>query len=143
MNESFESRVTANITSSHYMQSDGVIMTDDQGEKITCYFYPYLVFPNYINVFAVTLICNGDYKKTNTKVVLDICSKEYPEDGSKPAIASLLSLKDYPEKITLLARSIPCNVLGKPLSIKPMCCFYLYCKGELKDTSLILSLKSV
>lgn len=111
----------------HYLQSIGSVVESHDSKK-TAFFYPSLVFPNSIELCSVSLL--HDNKSGEIKINVAI-QKE------KNAPVSDICLK-HPN-----GELVTTKIYGKPKLINAHEPFYFYYDGELKDSSLVITFKTV
>lgn len=116
----------------HYLQSVGNIINSDDGKK-TAYFYPSVVFPNSIEICSVSLLYNN-----NTEVDAENCIKIHvaTQKKSGPPTADICLKHKAGELVTT-------KIYGVPKFIKAYEPFYFYHDGELKDSSIVITFKTV
>lgn len=124
---------TLNVVGPQYLYSTGNITTDSFGKKITSYFYPSLSFPNSIEILSLTFLYNYT---THTGTTND-------------KIIQIVTLND--KKPTILKNQFLTHKLGNttttqtfpiPIYILPHQPVYFFTNEELKDTSLVITIRT-
>jgi hypothetical protein len=111
----------------HYLQSIGNIV-ESSGKK-TGYFYPSLVFPNSIELCSVSLLYNN--KTSDIKIYLATQKKK----DSTP-VSEICLQHEKGELVTT-------KIYGKPKLINAHEPFYFYHDGELTDSSIVITFKTI
>lgn len=113
----------------HYLQSIGSIVESD-GSKKTAYFYPSLIFPNSIELCSVSLLYSN---KSSSEIKINLAIQ-------KTINAAPISDDCLKHKVDELVTT---TIYGKPKLINAHEPFYFYHDGELKDSSIVITFKTI
>ena len=110
----------------HYLYSVGSA-AEVNGSKKTVYFYPSVVFPNPIEICSVSLLYNNALGEMKVNIAI----------LKKKTIVTEDCLK-HPNNETVTTK-----IYGKPKLVNAHEPFYFYYDGEIKDSSLVITFKSI
>lgn len=119
-----------------HLQSPGVVADDEEGKKITTYFFPSLVFSTSVQVLSITLLCNYSKAKTSDMEV---------KLAFQDAITSNLIIKTEKEHILKHApgKLVTTLFYPKPITIGVNQPLYFISEGDYPNSVLTLSYRNI